>query len=1130
MVENHTHVSQGFRVLLKALAPYLAREFQTAFGHDWWNKAVLDILYEDQKRDLPTTGEWADLVDSLDIYRALLLFDLHWHEIFRKKLSIDHRTWAKELVGVRNKLAHLGVQDFSDDDTWRALDTMSRLCEAIDPDGAEEIRSMLRRLRYGSEFGSTAVTHLADGAGEKRQKNVGILDTKPLGDLPSWREVIEPHPDVAQGRYRNAEFAADLAQVSRGEGSFEYRDPVEFFARTYVTQGLAGLLTEALLRVSGKGGEPVIQLKTAFGGGKTHSMLALYHVMRARVSAEKLAGVKPILESVGLSALPRANVAVLVGTALDPSKSRRPANMPGITINTFWGEMAAQLGESAGDPSLYNYVKEADKRGVSPGSAALKSLFDAAGPCVILMDEIVAYGKKIYGVEGLPAGSFDNFVTFIQEVTEAARASKNSLVVASIPESDIEIGGEAGSIVLETIEHTFGRMESIWKPVAANEGFEVVRRRLFLDCKDPEARERVCGAFSRMYAANPGDFPVEARELEYKERLLSCYPIHPEVFDRLYQDWSTLERFQRTRGVLRLMAAVIHELWMGNDASLLIMPGTFPLNVPSVRDELTRHLPENWNSIVDREVDGRNSIPYLKDQPGTHFSRYMAARRVARTIMLGSAPTERSQAVRGIEASRIRLGVVQPGENIPIFNDALNTLRNELSYLYSNPSGDRYWYDNRPTLRKTAEDRATQVHDSDVEYEIEQRLRKLRKERPFGGVHICPASSLDVPDEQSARLVILRTKDSYKPGTEDNRALSKINDILHNRGTSPRLYRNMLAFVAPDKEMLAGLEQAVRWYLAWKSIKDDHEILNLDAAQNRETETSLERADVTVNSRIKETYCWLLVPYVDRTQDLKAIHFDTIRISGGDDTIVQKAGKKMLQNEAVVERWAPALLRMELDNLLWKEAPHIAIKSLWDYLCTYCYLPRLANVGVLEDAIRTGLNSTEYFAYAAGFDGTRYIDLKFNQPVHSIDQSGYLVKVDRAQAQLAAETAPSSGERLDPRRPAVVDRPTPIGGGAGGYPGTQGGGEDEVSDGPAPSAPQNTSFFLSTRLDDTRIGRDVQQLMQEVINHLINTDGCEVEIRLEVTARTPQGFSPQIVRVVSENSRTLKVEDFGFEG
>lgn len=158
-------------------------------------------------------------------------------------------------------------------------------------------------------------------------------------------------------------------------------------------------------------------------------------------------------------------------------------------------------------------------------------------------------------------------------------------------------------------------MESIWKPVAANEGFEVVRRRLFLDCRDTETRDTVCNAFSSMYQDNSTDFPTEAKEVEYRNRMVSCYPIHPEIFDRLYGDWATLERFQRTRGVLRLMAAVIHELWMANDSSAMIMPGSIPLNVPTVRDELVRHLPDTWNSIIDREVDGKDSIPYQRISP-----------------------------------------------------------------------------------------------------------------------------------------------------------------------------------------------------------------------------------------------------------------------------------------------------------------------------------------------------------------------------------------------------------------------------------------------------------------------------------------------------------------------------------
>ncbi len=1114
MLENSTKVQQGFRILLPMFSGYVAREMKLAYKDNWWKQVL--FLLNDQVDDLPVDGDWADLVGSLDIANCIRLLDRGWNDVFRRKLSIDYRTWSKELMGVRNRLSHLGADDFSDDDTWRALDTMARLCTAFDDEAAEEIRAILREARYGSSSGSTMVSASA-AQPQPVKKAAGVMSTSASG-LPSWRDVIEPHPDVAQGRYKNAEFAADLAQVARGEGAFEYLDPVEFFARTYVTEGMKGLLVQALKRINGKDGEPVIQLKTAFGGGKTHSMLALYHMMRGKVSVDRLPNIKPVLEEAGTRTLPRANVAVLVGTSLDPTKARRPINMPGITINTLWGEMAAQLAESAGDLSLYEYVKESDKKGVSPGSEALKNLFDAAAPCLVLMDELVAYAKKLYGVTGLPAGTYDNFITFIQEVTEAARASKNSLVVASIPESDIEIGGEAGINALETIEHTFGRMESIWKPVAANEGFEVVRRRLFLPCKNPDKRDEVCERFSQMYRENGNDFPMETREVEYRKRMESCYPIHPEVFDRLYEDWATLERFQRTRGVLRLMAAVIHELWMGNDASAMIMPGSISMDVPNVRDELTRHLNEGWNSIVDREVDGKKSIPYQKDQTVPRYGKKMAARRVARTIMLGSAPTERAQSVRGIESSRIRLGVVQPGESIADFNDALNTLQGSLAYLYTNPSGDRFWYDTRPTLRKTVEDRATQIPAADVEYEIERRLKTMRKEAPFSGLHICPNSSLDVTDDQTVRLVILRTSDDYKVGSEKCRAISAAEDILNNRGTSPRIYRNMLAFIAPDQSLIGALQQEVKRYLAWNSIKNDSEDLNLDAAQNRETDNNLRRSNETVELRIVETYCWLLVPYIDRFVDMKTIVWEPIRISGGTDSIVSKAAKKMIQNEALITKWAPALLLMELDNVLWSESDSISIKKLWDYLCTYCYLPRLANYAVLEDTIMAGVNSTEYFALAAGISGERYLDLRFNTFVGAIDRSAYLVKALVALKQIAKEKEeqPKGGGQSDP--------------GSGGNTPAGGTGGTKPPEKPEPPQPAvNSRFFMSVQLDNTRVIRDLQRYLDEVISHLSTVDGCEVQLSLEVTAQANNGFPQGTVRTISENCRTMKVQNFGFD-
>ena len=1121
MQENYDLVQKGFRILHPMLAGYIGQEMNRIYKESWWDEVLYAL--SDQSRDLPDTGSYGVLIDSLDIPNCLRLIDRKWNDVFRTKLSIDYRTWSKELMGVRNKVSHVGQQDLERSYAERALDTMALFSEALnDPDGTEELRSLYRTLRYGSAQGSMAVTNNAQPVQNKKD-TAGVLNRNVGQNLPSWRTVMQPHPDVAEGRYRAAEFAADLAQVSRGEGAFEYRDPVEFFARTYVTEGMAGLLTESLQRIAGKGGEPVIQLKTAFGGGKTHSMLALYHMVHSVNNVERIPGLKPILERAGLDKLPKANVAVLVGTALDPTRKKNPANLPGYTVNTIWGEMAYQLVTSAGRPDLYAIIRDADRKGVSPGSENLKNLLNECGPCLILMDELVAYAKKIYGVDGLPAGSYDNFITFIQEITEAARASDNSIVVASIPESDIEIGGEAGKTALNTIEHTFGRMESIWKPVAANEGFEVVRRRLFLECKNPAAREAVCNAFSLMYHENNADFPFDVKEVEYRNRLISCYPIHPEVFDRLYEDWATLERFQRTRGVLRLMAAVIHELWMANDAGAMIMPGSIPLDMPNVKDELVRHLPDTWNSIIDREVDGKDSIPYQKDKANPRYGQKLAARRVARTIMLGSAPTTRDQAVRGLEASRIRLGVVQPGENIADFNDALNTLHGSLSYLYNNMNGNRYWYDTRPTLRKTAEDRASQVSTADVDLEIESRLKKLRKEMPFAGLHVCPASSLDVPDEQAVRLVILRTKDTYKRTAKSPAAMAAVENILNTRGTSPRVYRNMLAFVAPDQDTLLSLETEVRRLIAWQSIVTDKDELNLDGNQNREALSNVNRCNDTVELRLKETYCWLIVPFIDQFGDMKSIQWEVSSISGGSDPIVTKAAKKMIQEEQVITKWAPALLQMNLDDLLWKDSNDISIKKLWEYLSTYCYLPRLANYGVLEDAIINGLPSTEFFALAAGFSNGRYVDLKFNKAVVGVNQSDLLVKTNVAMKQLVAE------------KPPVEPGPPTPGGGNGGdsidNPGggnSGNGGSGKVGPTPPPS-PINKHFYMSAKLDNVRINRDVNTYVQEIIQHLSAVQGATVELKLEVDVIAPNGIPNNTVRTVSENCRTLKVDDFGFD-
>lgn len=1116
--ENTDLVNRGFRLLLKPLAPFVCQRLMEDHGPQWWQIAVLGKLYAEQLRGLPQNGDNESLINSLDIQRCLLLLDIYWNEHYRDAMPKEARSWIKELRSARNDVAHIGSEPLNATDTWRSMDSMARLAEIIDKTTSSQIRMLMRGIRDEEikESEQSAQPHRQDKAAPQGIPNIA--------GLPSWREVMPPHHDIAEGRFQMAEFAADLAQVARGEGALEYRDPEEFFARTYVTNGMKGLLTEALLRVSRHGGQPVIQLKTAFGGGKTHSMLALYHLLKNRVQVEKIPGLANLLQDNGIMELPPVHVATLVGTAMDPSKGRRPKNLPGATVNTMWGELAYQLATSAGKPELYELVAEADKRGVSPGSEKLKQLFDGAGACLVLMDELVAYARKLDGGTKLPAGNFENFLTFIQELTEAARASQASLVVASIPESAIEIGNDAGQRALAVIEHTFGRMESVWKPVAAHEGFEVVRRRLFRECTNPAARNMICKAFSDLYNNNPADFPAEARDLAYLERMKACYPIHPEVFDRLYEDWATLEHFQRTRGVLRLLAAVIHELWMRNDPGMLIQPGSLPLDAPTARDELIRRLKDNWNAIVDKEVDGKNSEPFLQDRGNARYGQIQACRRVARTIMLGSAPTVREQMVRGLESSRIRLGVVQPGEQVAIFNDALAVLRNRLAYLYSNPSNSRYWFDTRPTLLKTMEDRAGQIPDGDVEEEILQRMRKFpKKTPPFAGVHLCPASSLDVPDEQTARLVLLPSNATWRDGEENCPALARAADILEHRGNAPRSCRNMLLFLAADSGELKKLEQAVRQYLAWLSIRNDSEELNLDAIQNRETENSMNRASEMVNIKLEDCWVHLLSPTRGK-EGQTAPAWETGRISGKQDNIILRAARKAAQDELVIDNWAPALLLMELDNLLWRGTDWLPVKKLWEYLCAYCYLPRLTDFSVLEDCIRRGVESGEYFAYAAAIGEDRFIDLKLAEPCR-IDKSGFIIRLAPALAQKEAEAAARATKQ------AGESGASPTHSDNGNTPANTSGTTDNTPDQTPEANPHEEiwpkRFFLSTRLDNTRVNRDVARIIDEVLSH-ISHEGS-MEIRLEVQAVSPAGFSGQTMRIVSENCRSLRIDDFGFE-
>src|SRR5437870_3493420 len=564
--------------------------------------------------------------------------------------------------------------------------------------------------------------------------------------LKPWREIAVPHEDVLKGTFQQAEFAADLSRVHARTATDEYQDPVLFFQRTFITEGMRLLLDSVLRRLVGRGGDPVIQLQTAFGGGKTHTMLAVYHLAKGEAPASDLQGIPPILDSARVSEVPRARVVVLDGHTLAPNMPQKRGR---ITVHTLWGELAWQLGKE----DAYARIKAADTSGTSPGKEVLTQLLAAYAPCVILMDELVAYVRQFEDGKTFSGGTFDSNLSFLQALTEALKAVPTAVLLASLPESDKEAGSQRGINALRTLEHYFARVQALWKPVAAEEAFEIVRRRLFASIPDPQAAATVCRAFADFYVANSADVPHETQESRYFERLMQAYPIHPEVFDRLYEDWSTLDSFQRTRGVLKLMAKVIYRLWNDGNNDLLIMPGSLPLYDADTRNEAIYYLPQGWDPVLERDIDGERAETTAIENRDTRLGAVQACRRAARTVFLGSAPTTPNQMVRGIETELVVLGCAQPGQQTGVFKDALRRLSDHLHYL--NSANNRFWFDTRPNLRREMEERKRRFQDKDdVVPAIRERLQQGFATGVFGGMHVFTPSS-DVPDDWSLRLVVL---------------------------------------------------------------------------------------------------------------------------------------------------------------------------------------------------------------------------------------------------------------------------------------------------------------------------------------------------------------------------------------
>ncbi len=1097
-ISNRDRVGRALDQLRDGLLPYISTELYTNVGTNW----------QDQ---LPPQAK-----NLQDVAVLLGLFMDHWQGVFKKKLSQSDRAYVSELKEARNKWAH--SEPISSDDADRYLDTAARLCRNIAaPEPAEAIR-LLREELQQQVFN--------DRARNRTRYQVSIENQVQAGLVP-WRDVITPHPDVITGKYQQAEFAADLDQVRRGIGSKEYTDPSEFYRRTFITSGMRALLRNALERLNSQGGEPVIELQTNFGGGKTHSMLALYHLCSGQTLAS-LPGLDEVCSEVGIASVPRASRAVLVGTAFSPSKATTYPD--GTVVNTLWGELAYQLG----GPQGYALIASSDQQRVAPGAQDLAALFQAHAPCLILVDEWVAYARNLVSNATLPAGTFDSQVSFAQALTEAVKQVPNALLLISVPQSVNEIGGSDGEKAVSALKNVVTRIAYQWRPATGNEGFEIVRRRLFEPITTREAgaaRDAVVRSFTDLYSQNPSEFPAETREAGYRDLLISAYPIHPELFKRLYDDWSTLDRFQRTRGVLRLLALTIEGLWNGNSKDLLIMPSSMPIDDNDVKNELVRFLDNQWEPIISQDVDGPQSTPTRLDTENPNFGRVSACKRVARSLYIGTAPD--ADALRkGIGDQRVKLACVMPGEPIGVFGDALRRLGDRGRFIQQD--GDRYWIDTRPNLNRTAEEhRESYLRQRDeLLAELNTRLaQEASKRGDFAGLHAAPLENSAVPDEAATRLVLLAAQFTHRRGVEFSSARQWAAACLQSRGNSPRQYANTLIFLAPDEASIENVFQALADRRAWQHIVDNELELNLTVAQKNLAISRIAEATQAVASRIPETWCHLLIPYQSQPGPGGAL-WEEKKLTSGKGSLAERSSERCRQEDVLFLDLGARRIRDDLNRFLWTGKPHVAVRDLVDWSRKYLYLPRVINDQVILNALvnpQAALTGEATFHLADGFDEAtgRYSGLRPQQASGTSPASlaSLVVKDEVAAVQIEADRLAEEARKRQNEKPAGdgssgpgpgIPKPAdPIG---------------PVVIPPTPAAPQPslpTTYTASVKLSSVTAGPQVGKFLDEVMSHLQALPGVEIEMTLEVQVRAPGGIDEATARIVLENSAALKVEKPG---
>ena len=949
---------KGLGLFLEAFRSYIIALLMEKSGANWSDE-ITESFSPHQKEAWDANIENGVSPESQIDFHHFKFFAIKNKTLLKrdfKKETNNLPSWLDDIADVRHKIAH--YDEIEKDEATKAWIQMKEVAKIL---GMSELEAEIVKLR----------------AGKSEEKITKGTSTSASGSAMPWFRVVEPHLDIKQGNLDESVFAANLSEVALGVGREIYGNSALFFSKTFFTSGLKNIARTVIKGLNGKedADNRVISLQTGFGGGKTHTLISLFHLCKMGKKAADSAEVSELVEFTGKPEFDAANIAVFTNKTNDPANGRETEDS--VKIKTIWGELAYQLGGKA----AYEIVRQNDEQMSAP-AGRFKQVLEQCQPALILIDELADYCIKASAINVGNSNLSDQTISFMQELTEAVAETNNCVAIITLPASPQEVGSTAQAHqILNSLENRVRRIGADTKPVADEEIYEVIRRRLFDEIGDQANIEAAVTEYMRTFQENWMEMPEYATKAEYKAKLLKSYPFHPELIDVFRIRWASKHGFQRTRGVLRLLAAIVSDLWRRRDnlvgKNLLVHSGDASFsNVDALAGQLKTLFGNGYDAVMTADVAGSASNAFKIDNNKSQYGDWNLTQSIASVVLLNSFGSDGAN--RGVSIKDLKLNLLEPdGFNQNNINGALDELESAAHYLhYANTGSDRrYWFHTEPNLNILINQAKSDVGTKDIEAEILKRINE--KSRNIQKFKVLVNPSGDIPEQKELTLVILHPThrvENEKPGkaTEEY-----IKEIATKKGNSERIYRNTMLFLGLSEVGQGALVDTIKEYVACKRVSDEYSS-QLERSQKEDLRKKIDEADKHSESALVVAYSIALKYSVKNGTEILTLKEFHPQFDGQMNNNLYKALKN---EEWLLESVGLGTLRN--NNLLPTIENAIKVKDVYEAFIRFDDKPMITDV----DAVKRSLQKYCYegqFCIAAG-DGREFTKYYLKENVSFLD-------------------------------------------------------------------------------------------------------------------------------------------------